>query len=85
MVSELQIKVSHSLMTVGAVGIRVKLLGAVNERWTHPSPLAALSFPVSVKVPIYFWVDRVFLSSDGEAQPVTQDLPATFCTITKPL
>ena len=46
-------KVSHSLIAVGAVGVRVPLyLGA------HPSSFAALSFPNSKKVPIYGWVDR---------------------------
>ena len=34
----------------------------------HPSPLAALSFPNSKKVPIYCWVDREF-SSRRTAKP----------------
>ena len=37
----------------------------------HPSPFADLSFPNSKKVPIYCWVDRVFQSPHGEAEPRT--------------
>ena len=35
----------------------------------YPSPFAALSFPDSKQVPtcIFYWADRVFQSSDGEA------------------
>ena len=37
----------------------------------HPSPFAALSFPNSKKVPIFCWVDRVFQSPHGAAEPRT--------------
>ena len=35
----------------------------------HPSPFAALAFPNSKKVPIFCWVDRVFQSPHGAAEP----------------
>ena len=46
----------------------------------HPSLLAALSFRNLKKVDlsIYCWVDRVFQSSHGEAQPRTHRLYGDF-------
>ena len=38
----------------------------------HPSPFAALSFPDSKKIPIYFWVDRVFQSLADSRQDSNQ-------------
>ena len=42
------------------------------------SPFAALSFTAGL-------TERVFQSSDGQAQVQTHDLPETFCTISKRL
>ena len=49
------------------------------------SPSVALSLPDSKMYPLTVGLtESVFQSSDGEAQPRTHDLPATFCTITEP-
>ena len=72
------IKVSHSLIAVGAVGVRVPLyLGHSGWKVEPNTPFAALSFLYMKKVFIYCWIDRVFQSSPGKAQPRARDLMAT--------
>ena len=52
-----KVKVSHSLASVRAVGVRGSLyLGTVHESWS-PS-FAALSFPYLKQLLIYCWVNR---------------------------
>ena len=53
-----KVKVSYSLIAVGAVGVNGAILGTADERRTHSSPFAALAFPNSKKVPIQSWFDR---------------------------
>ena len=66
-----KVKVSHSLMAVGAVrGSSPTVSWAKKMKGgSRLSPFAALSFPDSKKVLIYCWVDRVFQLSNGEAKP----------------
>ena len=79
---EKNVKVSHSLISVGAVGVRVPLSWAqLMKAGARPSLFTALAFPNSKKLHIHSWVDRVFQLSHGEAQPRTHNLTATFCTI----
>ena len=70
---KVKVKVSHSLMAIGAVGVRVPTVtwAQLMKGGAHPSPFAALSFPNSKKVPIFCWVDRVFQSPHGAAEPRT--------------
>ena len=56
------VKVSHSIVTVGAVGARGPLYLLEHS---YPSLLTVSSFPESKQVPIYCWVDR-------ESFPVTR-------------
>ena len=58
-----KLMVSHSLVAIGGVLVR----GTADERW-GPSLSAALSFPNSKQVPIYCWIDRVFLLLEGKAR-----------------
>ena len=69
---KVKVKVSHSLLAVGAVGVRVPLyLG-------HSSPFAALSFPNS----IYCWVDREsFPVAAWRSRASNSRDKATFCAI----
>ena len=52
-----KVKVSHSLIAVRAFGSSVSWAQLMKDG-AHPSPLAALSFPNSEKIPIHCWVDR---------------------------
>ena len=64
MVKPKYVKVSHSLIAVGAVGVRIPLyLAQQMKGGAHPSPFAALSFPDSKKAPNYCWFNRVFYLS----------------------
>ena len=56
----IKVKVSHSLIAVGALGLESShcILGTVDERRSPFLSFAALSFPNSKKVPIYCWVGR---------------------------
>ena len=77
-----KVKVSHSLIVVGAVGVRVPLyLGIADE---NASPFAALSFPDSKRYPFTAGLTEVFQLLHGKAQIGTRDLMLTFCAITKP-
>ena len=49
-----KVKFSHSLIVVGAEGVRVPLM----KGGAHPFLFAALAFFISKKVPIHYWVDR---------------------------
>ena len=72
-----KVKVSHSLIAVGAVGVKsptVSLAQQMRGR-AHLSPFAALAFPISKKVSIYsVLTERDFQSSHGEAQSQTHAL-----------
>ena len=68
----MQVKVCHSLIAVGAVGVRVHTvsLAQLMKGRAHPFPFAALSFPNLKKVSIYAgWTERVFQSSHGNMKP----------------
>ena len=63
------VKVSHSLIAVGAVGIRIPLyLAQQMKGGAHPSPFAALSFPDSKKVPNYCWFKVVIITNLEQKQ-----------------
>ena len=51
---KVKVKVSHSLIAVGAVGVKSPTVSwaQLMKGGAHPSPFAALSFPNSKKVPI---------------------------------
>ena len=67
-----EVKVCHSLIAIGVVRVSPTVSQAqLMKGGAHPSPFAALSFPNSIKVPIYCWVGRLFLSLHGKAQPRT--------------
>ena len=74
----MKVKVSHSLIAVGAVGIS-GLLYLWQNMWkggVNPSAFPAFSFSDSKKVTIYGWIDKdSFQSSDGKVGVRTKDLP----------
>ena len=47
-----KVKVSHSLIAIRAVGVRVLSLVQLMKGGHHPSPFTALPFPYLKKVPI---------------------------------
>ena len=56
-----KVRVYHRLIAIGTV----RVWGPLYVSWTrpmkggdNPSPFTALSFPDSIKVPIYWWNDR---------------------------
>ena len=74
-VTEVQVKVFHSLLAVGAMDVKVPTISwaQLMKDGAHPSPFAALSFPNSKKVYPFSagLTERVFQSPHGEVEPRT--------------